>query len=73
METGSWRERGERLCEMVAKSKGTPITLTPPIPGLQRGPSEGPMWARILCSQPQHKASSQQIQAGAKALTVVSM
>lgn len=72
-ETGSWRERGERLCEMVAKSKGTAITLNPPIPGLQRGPSEGPTWARTLCSQPQHKASTQQIQAGAKVLTVVSI
>lgn len=34
---GRWRqevgEREERLCEMVAKSKGTAITLNPPISG----------------------------------------
>lgn len=58
---------------MMAKSKGTAITLSPPIPGLQQGQSEGPTWARTLCSQPQHKVRTQQIGAGAKVLTVVNI
>lgn len=69
VETGSWGERGiEAVVRWWSKAKELHHPKPSPI-----WPPTRPYVGKNLCSQPQHKASTQQIQAGTKALTVVSV